>query len=157
MYIDKLLKISDAQAVTASDVGTNVIDLSVERSIGNGEPMAMVFSVVVAADQTGGTEDYTFTVEYSTDAAQTTGRQIMGSRVFESGTPVAPAQDADLLVVGFVFAIPIPPTTLDEDGQFIGVRYVTAGDTPTITMDAWLAPQADVSQYVSYADNVTIG
>jgi hypothetical protein len=157
MYIDKLLKISDAQAVTASDVGTNVIDLSVERSIGNGEPMAMVFSVGVAAKVSATDEDYTFNVEYSTDAAQTTGRQIMGSRVFESGTPTAPAQDADLLAVGFVFAIPIPPTTLAEDGQFIGVRYVTAGTSPAITIDSWLAPLADVGQYVSYADNVTIG
>jgi hypothetical protein len=156
MYIDKLLRFSDGQAVTASDVGDNVIDLSVERSIGNGTPMAVVFSVAVDADQASGDEDYTFNVEYSTDAAQTTGRQIMGSRVFESGTPTAPAQDADLLVAGFVFAIPIPPTTLAEDGQFIGIRYVTAGSTPTVTMNAWLAPLADVSQYVAYADNVTI-
>ena len=156
MYIDKLLKVSDAQAFTATAVGTNVIDLSVERGIGNGEPMAMVFSVVVAADQTTGDEDYTFDVEYATNAAQSTGAQLMGRRIFESGTPTAPAQDADLLVAGFVFAIPIPPTTGTEDGQFLGIRATLAGTTPTITVDAYLAPLADVSQYVAYADNVTI-
>ena len=157
MYIDSLLKISDAQAFTATAVGTNVIDLSVARGIGNGEPMAMVFSVGVAADQTTGDEDYTFDVEYATNAAQSTGAQLMGRRIFESGTPTAPAQDADLLVAGFVFAIPIPPTTGTEDGQYIGIRATLAGTTPTITIDAWLAPLCDVSQYVSYADNVTIG
>lgn len=157
MYIDSLLKISDAQAFTATAVGTNVIDLSVARGIGNGEPMAMVFSVGVAADQTTGDEDYTFDVEYATNAAQSTGVQLMGRRIFESGTPTAPAQDADLLVAGFVFAIPIPPTTGTEDGQYIGIRATLAGTTPTITIDAWLAPLCDVSQYVSYADNVTIG
>ena len=157
MYIDSLLKISDAQALTATAVGTNVIDLSVARGIGNGEPMAMVFSVGVAADQTTGDEDYTFDVEYATNAAQSTGAQLMGRRIFESGTPTAPAQDADLLVAGFVFAIPIPPTTETEDGQFIGIRATLAGTTPTITIDAWLAPLADVGQYISYADNVTIG
>lgn len=156
MIIDKLLKISDAQAVTTSAVGTNVIDIEVARSVGSGTPLAMVFSVGVAADQTTGDEDYTFQVEFATNAAQSTGRQIMGSRVFESGTPDAPAQNADLLVPGFIFAIPLPPVTQDETGDFIGIRYVTSGTTPTITVDAWLAPLMDVSQYVSYADNVTI-
>jgi len=156
MIIDKLLQISDAQAVTATAVGTNVIDIEVARSIGSGTPLAMVFSVGVAADQTSSDEDYTFNVEIATNAAQSTGVQLWGSRVFESGTPDAPAQDADLLVVGFVFAIPLPPVTQAETGQFIGVRYVTAGSSPTITVDAWLAPLMDVAQYVSYPDNVTI-
>jgi len=157
MYIDKLLKLSDAQALTATAVGTNVVDLEVVAGIGNGTPMAVVFSVGVAADQTTGDEDYTFDVEYATNAAQSAGAQLMGRRIFESGTPGAPAQDADLLVAGFVFAIPIPPTTTGEAGDFIGVRYTLAGTTPTITVDAWIAPLSDVSQYVSYADNVTIG
>ena len=145
MYIDKLLKLSDAQALTATAVGTNVVDIEVARGVGNGEPMAVVFSVGVAAN-----------VEYATNAAQSTGAQLMGRRIFESGTPTAPAQDADLLVAGFVFAIPIPPTTGDEDGDFIGVRYTLAGTSPTATVDAWIAPLSDVSQYVAYADNVTI-
>ena len=156
MYIDSFLELSDAQALTATAVGTNVIDLSVARGIGNGEPMAMVFTVTVAADQTTGDEDYTFDVEYATNAAQSTGAQLMGRRIFESGTPGAPAQDADLLVAGFTFAIPIPPTMDGEDGQFLGVRYTLAGTTPTITVNAHLALLSDVSQSVSYADNVTI-
>lgn len=140
MILDSQLQFSDDQAVTVSDVGDNVIDLSVNRSIGNGEAMGVVFTVSVAADQTSGDEDYTFQVEYSTDAAQTTGRQLMGQRIFESGTPTAPAQDADLLVVGFSFVIPIPATTLPESAQYIGIRYVTAGSTPTITVSAYLQP-----------------
>lgn len=156
MIIDKQLKFSDAQALTATAVGTNVIDLTTARSIGSGEPMAVVFSVGVAADQTTGDEDYTFEVEYATNAAQTTGRQLMGRRVFESGTPGAPAQDADLLVAGFTFSIPLPPVSAGEDGQFLGVRYTLAGTTPTITVDAWLAPLKDVEQYTSYANGYTI-
>ena len=118
MYIDSLLQIASAQALTATAVGTNVIDLSVARSIGSGEPMAMVFSVGVAADQTTGDEDYTFDVEFATDAGQTTGRQVIGKRIFESGTPGAPAQNADLLVAGFVFAIPLPPVTAGEAARY---------------------------------------
>ena len=156
MYIDSQTQLSDAQAVTASDIGDNVIDLSVDRSIGNGEPMAVVFAVTVDADQTTGDEDYTFQVEYSSDAAQTTGRQLMGQRIYESGTPGAPAQDADLLVVGYRVIIPIPPTTLDESEQFLGIRYVTAGTSPSITCDAFLIPMSMIDATDDYANGYLI-
>ena len=158
MILDALLQFSDSQAVTADAVGTNVVDLSVNRSIGNGEPMAVVFVVEVAADQTTGDEDYTFDVEYATNAAQTTGRQLIGRRVFESGTPDAPAQDADLLVVGFKVVVPIPPTQLSESAQFMGIRYDVTGTTPTITCSAFLTPlnMVESSFGVSYANGYSI-
>jgi len=157
MRLDAQLQFSDAQAVTADAVGTNVIDLSSDRSIGNGEPMAVLFVVDVAADQTTGDEDYTFEVEYASNAAQSTGRQLMGRRVFQSGTPVAPAQDADLLVAGFQFAIPLPPTRLSESEQYLGIRYDVTGTTPTITMTAFLVPMCDIDQnLVTYADGYSI-
>lgn len=157
-YIDAQNLFSDSQAVTTSAVGTNVIDLSVDRSIGNGEPMAVVFNVEVAADQTTGDEDYTFDVEYASDAAQTTGRQLIGRRVFESGTPGAPAQDADLLVAGFQFVIVVPPTELSESERYIGIRYTTAGTSPTITCSANLKPLSMVDKLIDggYPDGFTI-
>jgi hypothetical protein len=156
MYLDAFNQFSDSQAVTTDAVGTNVIDLSLNRSIGNGEPMAVMFVVEVAADQTTGDEDYTFEVEYSSDAAQTTARQLMGRRVFESGTPTAPAQDADLLVAGFKVIIPIPPTKLTESNRFIGIRYDTLGNTPTITVSAFLMPQSMIDATNDYADGYNI-
>ena len=156
MYLDAQLQFSDGQAVTATAVGTNVIDLSVDRSIGNGEPMAVVITVDVDADQTTGDEDYTFQVEYASNAAQSTGRQLIGERIYESGTPGAPAQDADLLVVGYRIIIPIPPTTLDESEQFLGIRYVTAGTTPTITCSAFLQPMSMIDATNDYASGFTV-
>lgn len=156
MYIDTENLFSDAQAVTADAVGTNVIDLSQDRSIGNGEPMAVMFTVDVAADQTTGDEDYTFDVEYASNAAQSTGRQLIGRRVFESGTPTAPAQDADLLVAGFRFFIPIPPTKLSESERYLGVRYDVTGTTPTITVTAALVPMSMVQAENTYAKGYTI-
>lgn len=155
MILDSQLRFSNAQAVTASAVGTNVIDLLADRSIGVGEPMAVLFSVGVAADQTTGDEDYTFDVEYATDAAQTTGRQLIGRRIFESGTPTAPAQDADLLVAGFTFAVPIPPTSLSESERYLGIRYVTAGTTPTITVSAFLVPLSTIEKQNVYNDGIS--
>jgi hypothetical protein len=155
-YTDAQCIFSDAQAVTADAVGTNVYDLGSDRAIGNGEPMAVRFTVDVAADQTTGDEDYTFEVEYASNAAQTTGRQLMGRRAFESGTPAAPAQDADLLVAGFAFYIPIPPTDLSESERFIGVRYDVTGTTPTITVTADLVPMSMIQKNVTHPDGITI-
>ena len=140
MILDAQLQFSDSQAVTADAVGTNVIDLSQARDIGTGEPLAVVFIVEVAADQTTGDENYTFDVEYATNAAQSTGRQLIGRRVFESGSPTAPAQNADLLVAGFAFVIPIPPVSPGEDERYLGIRYDVTGTTPTITCSAYLQP-----------------
>lgn len=156
MILDAQLQFSDSQAVTADAVGTNVIDLSQDRSIGTGTPMAVVFVVEVAADQTTGDEDYTFDVEYASDAAQTTARKLIGRRIFESGTPTAPAMDADLLVAGFRFVIPIPPTVLSESERYLGIRYDVTGTTPTITCSAYLQPLSMIDTNVQYPDGFTI-
>lgn len=157
MILDAQHEFSSSQAVTADAVGTNVLDLSQDRSIGNGNPMCVVFQVEVAADQGTGDEDYTFDVEYASNAAQSTGRKLIGRAVFESGTPTAPAQDADLLVAGYQFAIPIPPTTLAVSEQFLGIRYDVTGTTPSITCSAYLMPMnmVDISN-VFYPKNYTI-
>lgn len=154
--LDAQAQFSDSQAVTASAVGTNVIDLSIDRGLGVGEPMAVVFNVEVAADQTTGDEDYTFDVETSSDAAQTTAVQLLGRRIFESGTPTAPAQNADLLVAGFQFAIAVPPGALSETERYLGIRYVTAGTTPTITTSAYLVPLSFIQNSNLFADGFTI-
>ena len=150
MFIDSQLLFSDAQAITTDAVGTNVLSLVADRSVGNGEPMCVLFVVDVAADQTTGNEDYEFQVEYASNAAQTTGRQLIGMRLFESGTPDAPAQNADLLVAGFSFYIPIPPTQLSESELFLGVRYDTTGTTPILTCTAALMPMCMVDSINTY-------
>jgi len=156
MYVDGQLLFSDAQAITADAVGTNVIDLGVDRSIGSGTPMCVMFSVDVAADQTSGNEDYSFEVEYASDAAQTTARKRVGHVVYESGTPDAPAFDADLLVAGYKFYIPIPPGPLSISERYLGIRYDVTGTTPTITCTAVLIPMSMVDSDAVYPDGFTI-
>lgn len=157
MILDAQNLFSDAQALTATAISTNVIDLSVARSIGSGEPMCVLFTVDVAADQTTGDEDYTFDVKYASNAALTSGEQLLGRRVFESGTPTAPAQDADLLVAGFRFYIPLPAVTSDEVAQYLGVEYTLAGTSPSATVTAALMPMCMIdSNLVEYNNGYTI-
>lgn len=140
MILDAQEQLVASQAITASAVGTNVKDLTTDRSIGSGEPMCVIFNVEVAADSTTGDEKYTFDVETCSDAAQTTARRLLGRCVFESGTPTAPAEAVTLLAAGIRFIIPIPPILLSETERYLGVRCTAAGTTPTITYSAWLQP-----------------
>jgi hypothetical protein len=156
MILDKQHQFSSAQALTATALATNVYNCSADRSVGNGDPMGVLFIVTVAADQTTADEDYQFDVEYASDSGITTARKLIGRRIFESGTPTAPAMDADLLVAGFQFCIPIPPTGLSESEQYIGVRYTLAGTTPTITVSAYLTPLNQIDQRVLYPAGYTV-
>ena len=52
MYIDAQGKFSDGQALTASAVSSNVVDLGGDYNLGIGEPMAVVLVVDAAADGT---------------------------------------------------------------------------------------------------------
>lgn len=156
MILDLQNQFSDSQALTATALSTNVIDLGVSNPLGVGEPMAVVFNVEVAADQTTGDEDYTFAIEVGSNAAISAARQELGRLIFESGTPTAPALDADLLVAGFVFAIPLPIVPASVANRYLAVRYTLAGTTPTITVSAHLVPVKHVPQAIIYPKNYTI-
>lgn len=159
-YIDNFLRLADAQALTASAVSENVIDLEDVRSIGSGEAIAVVFTVTTAADQTTGDEDYTFDVRVDTNTDMTTASQVLGRRIFESGTPTAPAQNADLLVAGYQFVIVIPPVTLDgavsEGARYLGAFAILAGTSPTVSVDIDVKPLSMVDQYNDYASGYSI-
>ena len=135
MYIDDFLKLSDAQALTATADSTNVIDLSSDRDIGKGEAMALVISVSVAADVADANETYEFQLESDDNASMTSSTIVAG------GTVVG----ADL-TVGAVIAFPIG--TLNE--QFLQGVYTLGGTTPSVTIDAWVAPLNTVDQSTVY-------
>jgi len=157
MILDSQGQFSDSQALTVTALSTNVIDLgSVDRNIGTGEPMAVVFNVEVAATVVNNDEDYQFDIETASDAGITTARKLLGRRIFESGTPDAPAEDADLLAQGFIFAINLPPGGLAEAERYIGVRYTLAGSTPTVTVSAHLVPLNFIQKTVDYPKGYTI-
>ena len=142
MYIDNNLKMSDAQALTATADSTDHINLGSDRDIGKGEAMALVINVVVAADFTTGDETYLFQLESDSTAAMSSSTIVAGGSVLAAD-----------LIAGATIAFPIG--TINE--QFLQGVYTLAGNTPLVTIDAWISPLSSVDQYVTYADNVTIG
>lgn len=148
MFVDALLLLSDAQAVSADAVSTNTIDLgnvTPKRDIGTGEPMEVVIQIDVAADFTTGDETYAF--------------EVISSAAANLGTPTVLARRviaASLLTAGSIHRIPVPPGSITQ--RYLGVNYDVGGTTPSVTVTAFLQPSSmgSVEKPVSYADAVTI-
>jgi hypothetical protein len=146
MFLDALLLLSDAQAVTADAYSTNTIDLggsSPARGIGAGEPMAVVVTVDVAADATTGDETYSFLLVQSANAD-------LSAHDTLSTITVAAAN----LTAGQKVVIPVPPGSVTK--RYVGVRYDVGGTTPSITCTAFLQPMSMIENRRDYADAITI-
>lgn len=148
MFIDALLLLSDAQALTATAFSTNTIDLSnvtPKRDIAVGETMAIVLTVDVAADFTTGDETYTFQFVQSANA------NLSSPDVLAQWAILASA-----LTIGASFVFPLPENRITK--QFIGMQYTLAGTTPTITVTCFLTSEllASVGTPKAYAKGYTI-
>lgn len=157
MYIDAATKVWDAAALTSTAVSTNVVDLgglpSVKsangslREIGTGEPVGFALSVSVAADHTTGDETYEFDVITSTANDGTTGQLIIAKYVILYSA----------LTAGALVFLPIPPLQAGAAiQQYVGLKYVGGGTTPTITVTAWLTFQSMMQAQAYYPTAIVI-
>ena len=120
MITDKLLRLSDDQAILGTDLAaTDVVDLLTARDIGEGHELYMVVTVITAF--AGGTS-IDFIVKGSTDATIVTGDTTLGS---SGAIPLAS------LTAGAQFAVRINP----QIGS-LGLRYLGAFYDVTGTMSA---------------------
>jgi hypothetical protein len=148
MFIDALLLVSDAQAVTADAVSTNTIDLgnpTIKNRIGSGEPMAFLVTVDVAMDFTTGDEAYSFEVIQSANANLSSPDIIAVRTVLNAAERAAGAR----------FVIPIPPGMPQK--RYLGLNYNVGGTTPTGTFTASLMPQSMAEESVlAYAKGYSV-
>jgi hypothetical protein len=117
MILDKQNMFSEAQAVTATAVSTNTIDLSLARDIGAGEDLSVFITVDEAAVSAGAT-----TVDFqviSSAAAALTSPTVLAE------LPAVPK--ADLTLGRKAMEIKVPRATLlaQPVGQrYLGLNYV---------------------------------
>lgn len=144
MIRDSLTQLADGLAVTDTDAYTTYsVDLgnvTPKRDIGNGEPLALVWSVGVAAAGSTDTTDFKVVIATSADLASGT--------IATSTMRVANAS----LTAGAILVQPIPP--------YVGpLRYlggkVELGSGDTITVDCDIVPLSMVGNWKHYADNVS--
>lgn len=138
MFLDKLLQFSDGQNVTATAVSTNVIDLSVDRKIGIGEPIGVVIS---ASTDFGGTTP-TIDVQVQTD----------DNEGFASPSVVATSGVRTEFAEGDKIVVPLG--FLNE--RYLRLNFVMGGTSPDTTLDAYLQPLNMIDGYEYYADGYNI-
>lgn len=134
MILDKFNEFSDAQAVTATALSTNVIDLGTAKTIEN-KPFYLVIKCVESATAVG-LATVTFTFE--TDDAEA----IDSSTTLWSSAAIAIAA----LTAGTeVIRLPINGMILQ---QYLGVRYTVAtGPLLTGKFDAFLTFDGDTNEF----------
>lgn len=114
MITDKLLRVSEDQALTTTAVSADTIDLSVARDIGEGEELYMNFAVTTAL--TGGTS-----VKF--EVVQSASADLSSPTVIGSTDAVAAAS----LVAGYNTAVRINPQIGGNGQRYIGARYTIVG------------------------------
>lgn len=151
MYLDKQNEFSDAQAVTATAISTNVIDLfagivspnvnNVLRDIGSGQDLYLVVMTQTAATDAGSDATLTVTLE-SDDNVGLTSPTVHFSTIafpFATFSPLG----AELV------AIKLPKGDYE---RYLGVRYtVAAGPLTAGNFDAFLT--TDVQSWRAYRRN----
>jgi len=148
MFLDALLTLSDAQALTATANSTNTIDfgsMTPQRDMGVGEELEIIVTVDVAADATTGDETYSFGMVTSAAAALTSPTTINSAAIARA-----------LLVAGFSFSLKVPKGLITQ--RYFGLVYTLGGTTPTVTVTAQLQPSrmASLAKPATHAKGFTI-
>lgn len=148
MMTDALLQLSASQAVTATAVSTNTIDLSQNRDLGPGEDIYATFGVEVAATAAG---------------AATVTFQIISSAAANLSSPtILTASDAigkAELTVGKAFSLCLNNAILAAQklGQrYLGVQYTVATGPLTAGTFSCTLTDCAVHDVKSYPSGFTV-
>ena len=143
-FKDAQTQICSTQAFSANAVSENTYDSSAAgNDITEGEPLGIGIDVTVAADATTGDETYEF--------------QAIQSAAAGLGSPdvlvlIRPAR-ADL-TVGKRLVLPLPPGSKTK--RYLGLNVNVGGTTPSITINAFIAPLSFLGGWKAYADGFSI-
>lgn len=149
MYVDKQAEFSDSQAVTATAISTNVMDLisnssglNALRDIGTGQDVYLVVMTTVAATDVSSDATLAVTLESDSTADLATSATVhfsTGALAFATFSPAGAVLAAVKLPKG-------------EYERYLGVRYtVAAGPLTAGNFDAFLT--TDVDAFRAYARN----
>jgi hypothetical protein len=145
MFTDALTKLADGLAVTSTDAYTTYSydtgNTTPKGDLGPGEPMALVYTVGVAASVSA--DDFHFFLIAATSADLASGTVKVLDR------KVAGA----LLTLGAKVILPIPP--LNSALRYIGGR-VELGSSDTITVDCDLMPLSMAENLKTYKGGFTV-
>jgi hypothetical protein len=145
MVLDSQLEFSDSQAVTATAISTNVVDLGATntlKDVGAGEPVYLVVQTIVAATDASSDATLTVTLESDSTADLATSATVhfsSGALAFAAFSPAGTT----------LVAVRLPAGNYE---RYLGVRFtVAAGPLTAGNFDAFLVK--DYGKFLSYANN----
>lgn len=142
MRIDAELAFSNSQALTATAASTNIVDLGPAHKL-DGEPMAVMFVIEVAADFTSTNETYSYALETDDNAG------------FSSATVLATkAILASAQAIRTRHYIEVPVGAAVE--RYLRINHTLAGTTPSVTLSSYLMPVNMIQKDAVYAKGYTI-
>lgn len=142
MFVDSQLRFSNAQAVTAAAISTNILDLGAVRNLGTGKPLFVVICVTTAFTDAG--SNSTLTVSLYGDSTST----------------ITPDSSRDLVTIaalaaaGTVAIIPLAPNGGPEAYRYLALYYTpNNGDLTTGAITAFITdtPQAQAFYAKGYS------
>ena len=154
MYVDSQELFSDSQAVTATAISTNVLDLNPDlgglangiQDIGNGRDVYLVVQTSVTATDAGSDATLTLTLESDSTANLATAPVVhysTGALAF-----------ATYATAGSVFVAGVVLPNADYK-RYLGLRYtIGAGPLTAGAFTAFLT--LDVQRYKNYASGFTV-
>ena len=134
MINDYQAKLSKSQALTATADSTDYYDSGTVYDWSRGEPMGVLVTVDVAADDADGNETYSFSVETDNDSA-------FGSAT----TLVTKTVAAASLTAGDKVILPFHVGA----EQYVQAVYTLGGTSPSITVTAEVKPLCDIATETS--------
>jgi len=141
MITDKLLRVSEDQAVTATAVSTNTIDLGVARDMGEGMNLYMVFTV---------TETFATLTSLTIDVITDDNAALSSGAVNASTGAITLASGG--LAAGQQYAVRINPDIAGVAERYMGAKYTVSGSNATagkITADIVTDIQDGKKSYAS--------
>lgn len=116
MITDKILRVSEDQAVTASAVSTNTIDLSTTRDIGEGKELFMVFTV---------TETFTTLTSLTFNILNDNDADLSSPTTLASTGAITLASGG--LAAGKQYVLRIPIQLASKGLRYLGASYTVGG------------------------------
>jgi hypothetical protein len=146
MFLDSQLRLSTSQTPTqgTSTVTTNAYDMGVAKSLGSGEPMALVFFIEAI---TASADSFTFTLITADNDALTSNVVVHLQDTFT----------AAMIPAGSIVALPIPsqPILMHAADRYIGGRY-TLGASDALTVSAFILPLSFIQALKDYPTSIVI-
>ncbi len=139
MYIDKQLRLSNAQVLTGTSEtdSTNTVDFSVARELSVGNQIAVRFQIDSALSGTSPT----LTIKIKTSANNTNWTDLVISPTINS----APA--------GTVFTFFLP---MKNVSRYLKATYTMGGTSPTCTITADVMPANTIEAWTAYSAGYSI-